>query len=136
MFLRLEIDLGGLLRIKKKFLPFLPGITLYATLRSLASALSNMHELKLRDNYYISYRHDIRPANILVGAAKNSATTAQPPATADAQWTFYLADFELGNLKKEQGTSKKEEKKREKKSHFGRETTGITKGPRLDPRLR
>src|SRR3546814_14191992 len=73
----------------------------YTTLfRSLASAVSNVHNIRLRasteglDFSGIGYHHDLRPPNILV-----------------SKETFILADFGMGNLKAaDQGSQSKDRK--------------------------
>ncbi|KAK2603130.1 hypothetical protein N8I77_009610 [Diaporthe amygdali] len=88
LFPYIGMDLGKFLKEKERHGEFRWDFNFYSALTGLASALSNLHHLSLKESKHgiefegIGYHHDLRPPNVLV--SKNS---------------FILADFGLSNLK-------------------------------------
>jgi serine/threonine protein kinase len=88
LFPVLDMDLSDFFQRDSRYGDFQWDFTFFAALRGLSSALSYVHDVRLRpdvegvDVSGIGYHHDLRPANILV-----------------TKRTFVLADFGLGRLK-------------------------------------
>lgn len=97
LFPCIDMDLSAFFQKSSRYGDFYRDFTFYSALLGLASALSNVHNIRLRasteglDFSGIGYHHDLRPPNILV-----------------SKETFILADFGMGNLKAaDQGSQSK-----------------------------
>lgn len=88
LFPHIEMDLEAFLRLPDRFGEFIHDFTFLSALQGLASALSCVHNLKLKIETHgielerIGYHHDFRPKNVLVNPR-----------------TFLLADFGLSKIK-------------------------------------
>lgn len=88
LFPCLDMDLHMFFNLSDRFGEFKWDFTFFEALRGLASALQNVHVLRLKaeqhgmDLVAMGYHHDLRPANILL-----------------TNKTFLLADFSLAKIK-------------------------------------
>ncbi|OCK78363.1 kinase-like protein [Lepidopterella palustris CBS 459.81] len=95
LFPCLDMDMEAFFKLDCRFGEFKRDLTFFSALRGLASALQNVHVLRLKakehgvDLAAIGYHHDLRPANILVD-----------------QQNLLLADFSLGKIKPSTSPSK------------------------------
>ncbi|KIW71202.1 hypothetical protein, variant 2 [Phialophora macrospora] len=94
LFPLIDTDLASFFEQPRRYGDFEHDFTFFSALHGLASAMSQVHDIRLQANADgldfsgVGYHHDLRPANVLVNSS-----------------TFILADFGMGSLKAvEQGS--------------------------------